>query len=88
MDWKAVALLPEKEQMRAWVQNWKRIGPELEKIKRDELRALSDEEWSRRTAAVMNSRPRHARERAKANVFSGLVEQQRIFSRAYRRSSE
>ena len=88
MDWKAVALLSEKEQMRAWVENWKRIGPELEKIKRDQLRALTEEAWTRRTAAVMNSRPRHARERARLKVSSGLVEQQRIFSMAYQRSGE
>jgi hypothetical protein len=33
MDWKHVATLPEKEQMRAWVENWKRLGPELERAR-------------------------------------------------------
>ncbi len=44
VDWKEVAKLPEREQMRAWVENWKRVGPELEAIKRRELRALTEEE--------------------------------------------
>lgn len=81
MDWKEVAKLPEREQMRAWVENWKRIGPELEEIKKRELRALTEEEAARQ-AAILNESVADeywiepARERSE-----GLIEQQRLFQK-------
>ncbi len=79
MDWKHIATLSEKEQMRAWVENWKRIGPELEKEKRDRLRAMTEEEGTTRALRVMDARvePRWRDPRRRSS--SGLIEQQRLF---------
>ncbi len=56
MDWSFANALSEHERMRLWVETWKRAGPELERMKREELRAMSEEEALLRVAAVMNSR--------------------------------
>lgn len=82
MDWKHIATLSEKEQMRAWVENWKRVGPELEAIKRRELRAMTEEEGTKRALRVMSARvkPRWR------DSSSGLIEQQRLFRKFVGRS--
>ncbi len=46
--------------IRAWVENWKLAGPELERLKKDELRAMTEEEALRKVNAVMNSRAEDA----------------------------
>ncbi len=74
--------MTEHEKMRYWVEHWKRVGPELERIKREELRALTAEEGTARALRVMDSRSRHSRKAAKLRQTSGLVEQQRIFAKA------
>ena len=79
MDWKEVAKLPEREQMRAWVENWKRIGPELERIKKQELRALTEEEGTQRALRVMEARIAPRWRDRKRRASSGLIEQQRLF---------
>lgn len=69
--------------MKRWVEQWKYVtGPELERIKKEELRAMTEAEALRRVVRVMNSRVRHAREHARLRISSGLVEQQRIFGKA------
>lgn len=65
--------------MRAWVENWKRIGPELEAAKKRELRAMSEEEGTRRALRVMDSRAERAELPEESNTSSGLIEQQRLF---------
>ncbi len=75
----------ERALMKRWVEQWKYItGPELERLKKQEVRAMTEEEGTRRAILVMNSRCRHASERAQFQTSSGLVEQQRIFSKARR----
>lgn len=78
MDWKHIATLSEKEQMRAWVENWQRIGPELERIKKEELRAMTEEEALSATEIVLDSEvDNYLPEWCKTS--SGLIEQQRYF---------
>lgn len=74
MDWS-----PEHiAQARRWVENWKETGPELERIRRREIRAtdtptaLSALSSAFAAALFLNPKPRPS---------SGLVEQQRLFSR-------
>lgn len=70
----------EQANARRWVQTWKEAGPELERIRAEEIRAtdtvramvLLDDAF---TSAIWLNSPRH---------HSGLVEQQEIFSRARR----
>ncbi len=67
--------------MRLWVDNWKRVGPELEKIKRAELRAMTDEEAAARAIRVMNARVSDRWINPKRCSSSGLIEQQRLFTK-------
>jgi hypothetical protein len=72
--------MTEKEMIREWVAAWKRAAPELERLRREEIRRtntaeaiaqLSDAfEWAMRTLPPRPS--------------SGLVEQQAIFQRLRR----
>lgn len=79
MDWKYVATLPEKEQMRAWVENWKRIGPELEAMKRRELRALSEDEAFDQAETLSASAADELWIEPKRAAAEGFMEQQRLF---------
>jgi hypothetical protein len=65
-------------QGRRWVETWKLAGADLERLRRKELRALD----TRKTLELLcgpadYTRPPHA-----PKPTSGLVEQQRWFSRA------
>ena len=81
MDWSFAKSLSEKEQMRLWVENWRRVGPELERLKRQELRALSEEEGTKRALEVMDARAEDRWKDPKRRNLSGLIEQQRLFAR-------
>ncbi len=64
--------------MRIWVEHWKRVGPELERIKRDELRALTDAKAAAAAEAIL-SFPVDDSTLESRKTSSGLVEQQSIF---------
>jgi hypothetical protein len=60
---------------RRWVQAWKTAGPELERIRRQELRTLD----TYATIALLCG-PANYREAPRApEPTSGLIEQQRVF---------
>jgi hypothetical protein len=60
---------------RRWVQAWKTAGPELERIRRQELRTLD----TYATIALLCG-PANYREAPRApKPTSGLIEQQRVF---------
>jgi hypothetical protein len=60
---------------RRWVQAWKSAGPELERIRREELRTLD----TYATIALLCG-PANYREAPRApKPTSGLIEQQRVF---------
>jgi hypothetical protein len=67
----------DQEQVRQWAANWKRVGPILEKIRYDELRAMTEEE----SATSLNMLADFALNLPdqKARTTSGFVEQQRRF---------
>lgn len=65
--------------MRAWVENWKRVGPELEKQKQLELRRMTEEEGIERACRVMEARVEPRWRDPKRRESSGLIEQQRLF---------
>lgn len=68
----------EDENVRAWVAAWRRAGPILEKIRREELRAFSHEEHAELIDALLQIGCDIGCERP----TSGLVEQQRLFGKA------
>ncbi|NOX56347.1 MAG: hypothetical protein GXP27_18260 [Planctomycetes bacterium] len=67
--------------LRAWIEHWKRVGPKLERIKRDELRRYKHEENIEIIDALLQFGLDHASPRG----TSGLVELQRVLHRKKRR---
>ncbi len=74
--------VPPDDQTRAWVAAWKERGKALEEVRKQELRALTEEEAGRLFAKMafdpgtMWISP----ERAES---AGFIEQQRIFMRSH-----
>lgn len=68
------------EEAREFVERWRKAGPELEEVRREELRGLTDVDARRLFNAVLEfaNALRHHR------PTSGLVEQQRLFQKARR----
>ena len=70
---------PEEIELgRRWVQAWRTAGPELERLRREELRRLDPQ---RAIAMLCGPADYHVPPRA-ARPTSGLVEQQRWFKKA------
>lgn len=65
---------------RKWVETWKVAGEELAEIERRELEQMTDEE-ARQAAVDLLTFP--LREEARDPEDSGLVEQQRWFSKLH-----
>ena len=61
-----------------WVDNWREAGPELEEIKRQELRAMTPERALFFADAVL-SMPWPEDVMARRRAYSGLLEQQDLF---------
>ena len=68
----------DKERTKAWVENWAKVGPQLEAIRRRELRAMTYEQRVKAIESVLELGSRFAKPR----TTSGLVEQQRLFQKA------
>ena len=64
-----------KNDMKPWVENWKRVGPILEQIKAEELRAA---DYHKELAGLLPMCDL-ACDHAEPSKTSGLVEQQRLF---------
>lgn len=86
MDWSEVAKLPRREQTRAWVQNWKRTGPELERQKRAELRDMTEEQAGDIAATLAQSAADELWTDPERHSAAGLIEQQRLFAKLRSRS--
>jgi len=61
-----------------WIRAWKSAGPELERVRRAELRALD----GHAAIALLTGPADYTVEPRKARKSSGLIEQQRWFSKA------
>ena len=68
----------EREPMKAWVENWKQVGPLLERFRHEELRSFRHEDNIELIDSLLQIGYRHRRD----EPTSGLVEQQRIFMKA------
>ncbi|MFH0909681.1 MAG: hypothetical protein V1929_13055 [bacterium] len=69
----------EREQLKRWVECWKRAGPELEEIRRRELRAVSTPQAMLNLSDLFESAHRHF----SLKPMSGLVEQQSLFRKLH-----
>jgi hypothetical protein len=65
------------DQLRQWVENWKRVGPLLEEIRADELGSLDTE----RALASLEDAFDDALLQAEPRATSGLVELMRLLHR-------
>lgn len=68
----------ERKAIREYVNRWRWLGPELERIKADELRAMTDDQRRRAARSMIDLAARLPKEPKSC----GLVEQQRLFARA------
>jgi hypothetical protein len=69
----------EKNRARAWIQNWREIGPMLENLKRDSLKRVNTAE----AIAAFDTAYKSAQLHYPSRKSSGLVEQQRWFKRGH-----
>jgi hypothetical protein len=70
----------EKAQARAWIKNWRELGPILENLRRDSLKRVNTAEAIEAFDLAYKSARLHCSPRR----TSGLVEQQRWFKMACR----
>jgi len=67
--------------MKRWVDTWKYItGPGLERIKKEELRALTDAQAAEDAETILSTSVEDWTPESR-KTSSGLVEQQRLFSK-------
>jgi hypothetical protein len=66
------------DETRQYVQRWKQAGPALEKVRREELRRLTDDDVRAQIHDLLEIGARFRQYRPS----SGLIEQQRIFQKA------
>ena len=71
----------EKALLKRWVETWKFAGSELDRLKRQELRAMTEEDALRRLFRVMDSRTGDRWRRPDRIQGSGMIEQQRLFAK-------
>ena len=64
-----------REEMKRWVDVWKRAGPALEAVKRRELRGYEYDN----NQALLDEMLQWACDHRRNRLTSGLVEQQRMF---------
>jgi hypothetical protein len=69
----------DHEVMRRWVRTWKSAGEELDRIKQEELRALTEEEAAAQSLDLFRMGDQWMDENPGFKRESGLVEQQRWF---------
>lgn len=67
-----------QDEAREYVERWRKAGPELEEFRRKELRAMRHAERAELIDSLLECGLRHA----PLSTTSGLVEMQRILSKA------
>ncbi|MHC4179271.1 MAG: hypothetical protein ACYSWU_17295 [Planctomycetota bacterium] len=70
----------DQRRTREWVENWAKVGPKLEALRRRELRAMTYEQRIQAIESVLHL----GALLRKPRTTSGLVEQQRLFRKARR----
>jgi len=76
---KTVARMSEDEraQVRAWIRRWERVGPILERLRRQSIRAAD----TLKAIAAFDGAFETAVRDCPPKPYSGLVEQQQLFSK-------
>jgi hypothetical protein len=71
----------EESAARQYARGWGESGPQLDRLKWGALRAMTDEEGQRQSAAVLEMADLWLEQNPRVDRPSGLVEQQRWFAR-------
>lgn len=69
--------MTDKQRLREWAQTWKEVGPELERIRLQEVREQDNRLVLQQLARCFN----HATRTQSPGDSSGMVEMQRIFAK-------
>jgi len=69
--------MDEREKMRLWVETWKRAGPELEAIRREEVRDADNN----KVLDLLEDAFNDALESRPPRESSGMVEMQTLFAK-------
>ena len=69
--------MDEREMLRQWVETWKRAGPELEAIRRREIREADNAQVIEALESAFN----HATRTFPSRTSSGMIEMQRILQK-------
>ena len=70
----------EKNQMKQWIQNWEKAGKAMEQVRRKELFNFDFELHRKAIDGLLEMASQHGSPR----ITSGLVEQQRLFTKAFK----
>ncbi|MFZ4695846.1 MAG: hypothetical protein ACOYMV_12040 [Verrucomicrobiia bacterium] len=70
----------ERELTLKWIETWRRAGPELERIRREEIRKVETAAAMRALTDAFESALLHS----SPSRWSGLVEQQAVFGKSRR----
>lgn len=73
--------MTENEKMIHYIRNWKVLGEELDRMKTEELSALSREELAVRINDVMLMVDEWSKVHSPLERGCGLIEQQKVFSK-------
>lgn len=75
----------QKKKLKRWIQSWEKTGSVLDKIKLNELRAS---DYYSRNQVLLNDMLQYACEHCEPRLSSGLVEQQKFFTKFRKQMSE
>lgn len=76
-----MAELTDQERMRIWVETWKQAGPELDRIKEDELRERSDADFAKETHEALLLAEHRLTLNSGYERESGMIEQPHLFQK-------
>lgn len=77
--------MTSEEKMKRWVETWKVAGPELERIKQEELRAMDAATARDLTAQALSLGDSWFAVKRDMDRGSGMAKQQAIFSKMHSR---
>lgn len=66
----------KNQEIEKWVRTWQTASASLKKLKRSELRSS---DYYKKNLKVLDEMLQYACDRGSVRIYSGLVEQQRIF---------
>lgn len=76
--------MSDTDRLRAWVRNWQVIGPELDRMRREEIRSANTQESIKAFDLAFKA----ALRKCPSRTTSGLVEMQKLFKKLHAQNVE